>query len=895
MSISAGTKLGPYVIEGPLGAGGMGEVYRASDTRLGRTVAIKILPGAHAATAELRQRFEREARAVSSLNHPHICTLFDVGHESGTDFLVMEYLEGETLEARIAKGPLARAEMLRTAIEIAGALDKAHRQGIVHRDLKPGNIMLTKGGAKLLDFGLAKPGGGALLMSGETLLTTPAGAKALTAEGSIVGTVQYMSPEQLEGKEADARSDIFSFGAVLYEMATGKRAFAGKSHASLIAAILEHEPKPISELQSMTPPPFERVVRKCLAKDPEERWQSAGDLASELKWIAEGGSQADVPAPAAGGRKLRTQLAWAVAVALLAGLAAGYFMTARLRSESPLHVEISPPEKMIFDATGDFGGAPVLSPQGDRVVFAAHGPDSAKALWVRPLNSFVALRIEGTEGASHPFWSPDGRYLGFFSNGKLNKVPAAGGPVVALANAENARGGAWCGNDALLFTPSFQTGVMKVNAGGGPATPVTTLDEAKHTTHRWPQCLPDGQHFLYFATRHYGGRSEDNGVYFASLDGKEDRLLMPTDAGAQFASGYLLFHSQNAVMAQKFDPASGKLSGEAMAVLDKVRYDSGVWRTLFSASNNGRLAYLPGESGATGSQLVWVDRSGKDLKIVGERGNYAYPRISPDGKRLAFHSGDPQWDVWILDIERGARSRLTFDQGTKEGMAWSPDGKQVVYSMNKVASGDNSLEIHAKAANGSGPDQTLLSENGKDLRDAQYSPDGRYLVYQVTKNNSFEGIYAKPLQGDGPPFPVMKPAGAGALMVVFSISPDGRWIAYDSAESGVSEIYIAPFPRGEGKWQVSVHGGLMPAWSANGRELYFSVGSSELWASSISETGGELRIGIPRLLFQTNGVAGTMFFDVARDGQRFLMNRAIVDEQGALRLVMNWTKELEKK
>ena len=486
MAISPGTKLGPYEVLAPLGAGGMGEVYRARDTRLDRTVAIKILPQQLAATAEMRQRFEREARAVSSLNHPHICALYDIGDQDGTEYLVMEYLEGETLARRLEKGPLPLADLLRYAIEIADALDRAHRQGIVHRDLKPGNIMLTKAGAKLLDFGLAKPGG-AMVLSGETMTVSPAGSRTLTAEGTIVGTVQYMSPEQLEGKEADARSDIFSFGALLYEMATGKRAFEGKSHASLIAAILEREPAPISQVQPMTPPGLERLVKTCLAKEPEERYQSAHDLKLQLGWIGEAGSQAGVPAPVVSGRKRRLQLAWGVAAVALAAVALlGSALAVRRQSDAPLHVEVSPPDKVDFDATGDFGGPPALSPQGDRIVFSAHGPNSPKALWVRPLDSFAAQRLEGSDGAMHPFWSPDGRYIGFFAGGKLNKILATGGPVVSLADALDPRGGSWCSTDVILFAPSYQGGLMQVSAGGGQAIPATTVDAAKHTTHRWP-------------------------------------------------------------------------------------------------------------------------------------------------------------------------------------------------------------------------------------------------------------------------------------------------------------------------------------------------------------------------------------------------------------------------
>jgi eukaryotic-like serine/threonine-protein kinase len=909
MALVAGTRLGPYEIVAPLGAGGMGEVYSARDTRLNRTVAIKVLLQQFSADPELKQRFEREARAISSLQHPHICTLHDVGEHEGVSFLVMELLEGETLAARLQRGPMSMAEIVKVASQVAEALDRAHRHGIVHRDLKPGNVMLAKDGAKLMDFGLAKPlamgsvshpskssQGGAPLLSAAVTMSSPSPQMSpLTSAGTIVGTIQYMSPEQIEGREADARSDIFALGAVMYEMATGKRAFQGKSQITVASAILEKDPEPISAVQATVPLAFERIVQTCLAKDPEERFQTAHDVKLQLRWAAEPSPvAATVPAVAAP-RSWKWQTFAAVVVLIVAALAGGYWLAGQHQHEQSMRVQFAPPEKTMFDATGDYGGVPVLSPNGEYVAFSAHNANSPKGLWVRPLNSYVAQHLEGTDGAAHPFWSPDGRYLGFFANGKLLKVLATGGPVVTLADAENPRGGSWCGGDVILFAPNFQGPLMRVNANGGQATAATNVDAAKHTTHRWPWCLPDGKHFLYLATSHQGGKAEENGVYFGSLSDKSSHLVVPSDAGGSYASGYLLYHAQTSVMAQAFDPSSGKVSGDAVAILDKVKFDSGVWRMLFTVSDNGLLAYMPGGASAIGTQLVWCDRTGKVLKVVGEHSSYSDPRLSPDGKRLAFVSGDPIWDVWTLDLERGTKSRVTFDQTVKAAPAWSTDGKTLAFGVTKTGSAGTFGTIHTKPANGTGTDQTLAAENGWGLLFPEYSPDGRYLVYRRGQGGRGSVIYAKPLQSGGVPIPVIKAEDPKVNLNAFRLSPNGRWIAYESNESGATEIYVAPFPHGEGKWQVSNGGGLFPLWRGDSREIYYETGGDEVFAVGVEEKNGELQIGTSQSLFRTNASAIGVPWDVDRSGQRFLINRGEEEAPTALNLVTNWTSELKKK
>jgi Tol biopolymer transport system component/predicted Ser/Thr protein kinase len=910
--LTPGQKLGPYEIDSPLGAGGMGEVYRARDTRLERTVAIKVLPSHLSSNPDLKQRFEREAKAISSLNHPRICQLYDVGSQDGVDFLVMEYLEGETLAKRLEKGALPLEQVLKIGAELAEALDKAHRAGIVHRDLKPGNVMLTKSGAKLMDFGLAKStpggfagaGGSAPLLSAAMTMTSPSPRQSpLTSAGAVVGTIQYMSPEQIEGKEADARSDIFALGAVLYEMATGRRAFEGKSQLSVASAILEKDPEPLSATQPTAPPAFDLVIRTCLAKDPDERFQTAHDLMLQLRWLAQPStSSAAAAQPAMPARSPRTRAIWATVAILalaVAGLAGYLFAPAALNTR-PLRALIEPPDKFTFDMMGDYSGPLVLSPQGDKIAFCAHGPNSPKALWVRQLDSFVAQRLEGTEGAYGPFWSPDGRFIGFFANGKLNRIAAAGGPLTPLADALNARGGTWGAGDVILMAPDIQSPIVEVSANGGKVSPVTKVDSSKHTTHRWPVFLLDGKHFLYLATNHNGGKPEDNGIFYASLDGKENHMLIASDAGGEYASGYLLYHSGTALMAQAFDPGAGRLTGEAVGVVGKIRHDSGVWRTLFTVSQTGMLAYEPGSAETAGSQLVWFDRTGKQLGQVGERGSYMDPRISPDGKRVAVSYGDPQREIWIFDLERGTKTRLTFSQatgGVKTQPSWSPDGKTIVFTSGLPVSGGGKTAIYSKSASGSGTGNVILEDThgAVGYMYGSWSPDGKYFVYLHREGPAGSHVVAKPANGEDQPFTVIAPASPQSNISDYRISPDSKWIAYTSDESGRVEVYVAPFPHGDGKWQVSTGGAEFASWRGDGKEIYISTNSSTYTACSVNVKGNELQIGTPQGLFSANPAAIGVDYDVTADGKRFLVNLAGDEAPSPLHLVLNWTAELKKK
>jgi len=584
MSLAAGTRLGPYEIVRPIGAGGMGEVYQGRDTRLDRIVAVKVLPSGIATQPEARQRFEREARAVSSLNHPHICTLHDVGHDDGIDFLVMEYLEGETLHARLSKGPLPLEQVLRYSAEISGALAHAHRRGIFHRDLKPGNVMLTKSGAKLLDFGLAKlrPSEPVGVGTGSLLATQ---SLEQTEKGTIVGTLLYMAPEQLEGKEADTRTDLFALGAVIYEMATGRKAFAGKSQASVIAAILEREPSPIASIS----PALDRVVRLCLAKDPEERWQSALDLQRELEWIAAGAEQQIMtPAP----RKLAP---WIVAAVALLAAAATLLLTfagrARQDELRSAWLSLPPPKDTKFESFA-------ISPDGRRLAFAAADSAGNRKLWVRALDSVRAQPLAGTEGAVMPFWSPDGHSIGFFAAGKLKRIELAGGPAQILCAALTPRGGSWSRDGVILFVPSTRDPVFQVPAMGGDPKPVTTIDASRgENSHRWPQFLPDGRHFLYFSR---AAQPEMQGVYAGSLDGKTKTRLIGTSLAARYASGtkgaaHLLFAHGNALLAQPLDLAHLRVTGEPFRVAEPMRNEGGgAGHLALSISETGVLVYEPG-------------------------------------------------------------------------------------------------------------------------------------------------------------------------------------------------------------------------------------------------------------------------------------------------------------
>ena len=899
MPLPSGTKLGPYEIQAPLGAGGMGEVYRATDTRLNRTVAVKTLPKHLSEKPEARERFEREARAISQLSHANICQLYDLGEQDGIHYIVMEYLEGDTLATRVARGRLPIEQVLRYGAEIGEGLDCAHRAGVIHRDLKPGNIMLTRSGAKLMDFGLAKTAALASPQSSglSLTLTSPNISQPLTTEGTVIGTFQYMSPEQVEGREADARSDIFSFGSVLYEMTTGKRAFEGKSQVTVASAILEKEPDPVTISQPLAPPALQHVIQTALMKDPESRWQSAADMSRQLRWMSSPDSSASAARIAAPHPRRHERVLWAVLVAALAGLLL-WFAVFNRPHPRVVRASIVAPAGTGFDFMGDFSGPPVVSPNGTKVAFAAHGPKERNALWVRRLDTPAAEKLPGTEGAYAQFWSGDGKFIGFFADGKLRKISAAGGPVTILADAPNARGGAWNSDNVIVYAPDYRDCLWKINAGGGDAVRATQLDSSKHSTHRWPTFLPDGKHFLFLANNHSGGRREDNGVYMGSLDGTGSKQVLVSDAGALYSSGYLLYHQQNALIAQKFDPASATLSGEAMTIANDVQHDSGTFHTIFSVAQNGVLVYAPGDNSVGDKLALWVNRDGKVLGPVAEPAAYKGGVLSPDGKRLAMGIGEPRADIWILDLQHGSRMRLTFDDALHQMPAWSADGKRIVYVSQVGAFIMAGTSLHAKAADGSGQDELLL--DAKDLSSGQvsitwpqWSPDNRYLIYKLQSGPSGASIWGLPNSPGAKPQPIVKPDSPIGTVVYPRISPDGRWLAYSFNDGRREEIYVTSFPSGEGRWQISRAGGTYPVWRHDGKEIFYISLDGHLNATQVEPHEKGFDVGNTEAMFEmryTNPL-GTPF-DVTPDG-RFMVLTQPEGSGQPMALVLNWNADLK--
>jgi serine/threonine protein kinase len=883
MAILPGSRLGPYEILSAVGAGGMGEVYCARDTRLERTVAIKILPGHLADRSNLRERFDREAKTIASLNHPHICTLYDVGREGSTDYLVMEYIEGETLAQRLTKGPLPLEQVLQYAIEIADALDKAHRKGITHRDLKPGNIMLTKSGTKLLDFGLAKL---TQIDKPATPYTElPTQREAITAEGTILGTLQYMAPEQVEGKEADARTDVFAFGVVVYEVATGKKAFEGKSQASLMAKILETDPPSMSALAPMTPPSLDHVVRRCLAKDPDDRWQSARDICEQLRWISESGPQTAPAAPSAGQQKPASRMARIVMATVLAVavIAAVFFYLHRTPpvERQAVRFTIGPPEKGGF-TLGLSSVAIALSPDGSKVVFSASTGYSGPQLWVRALDAQSAQALPGTENGSSAFWSPDSRSIAFSADGKLKKITLSSGAVETLAEVQPTAG-TWSRDGVVLFIADNGT-LVRVPESGGTVTPVTTLDASRsESEHVWPHFLPDGKHFLYFAESI--GKPENNAIFVGSLDSKDRKLLVKANSNPIYVPpGYLLYNRQGTLMAQPFDADRLQLTGDAVPIAEGLAFNPFGSYAPFSASDNGVLAYRGG-GGAVPLTLEWVSREGAAQPLAATPHNYTFPKISPDGKRVAVgieEAGGGQ--VWVYDTTRDALSRLTFDGTTNVDPIWTHDGKRIVFK------GKGNHLFWQPADGGGAAEQLTSDQRSRNDLPGNWSPDGQALLFMETL--PVRDLFVFSLKDrKAQPFDTGE---VGASSPCFS--PDGRWIAYTSNESGRTEVYVRPYPGPGGKWQVSTDGGTEPAWNPKGRELFYRSGQKMMTVDYTEQS--EFSAGKPKMLFEGPYVPSPRSladYDVTSDGQRFLMLKNAEQKPGEISVVLNWTEELKQK
>lgn len=901
MGLVPNSKLGPYEVLAPLGAGGMGEVYRARDTRLDREVAIKVLPAHLTRSLEFKQRFEREAKSISQLTHPNICTLHDVGHHDGTDYLVMELLEGESLAARLTKGALPLEQVLRVGIEVASALDAAHRKGVVHRDLKPGNVMLTKSGAKLLDFGLAKSAG--LAESDPSAVTV---SQPLTTKGTILGTFQYMAPEQLEGSEADARTDLFAYGAVLYEMATGKRAFEGVSRASLIASIMSSQPRPIGELQPMTPPPLDRLIRKCLAKDPDSRWQTAADVADELRWIKDDGSRTGIPAAMRAARKSRERF-WATCSVVL-GLGCVILSALVLgRRETPARrvwSTISPPEGNAVLPSGDLGGPVAISSDGTTLAFAA-GTAGVQQLWVRPLGSDSARVLPGTEGAVFPFWSADSKSLGYFAKERLYTISASGGPAVSICDASGGRGGAWNREGVILVAPAFRSAIFRIPATGGVLEPVTKIDESKHTSHRWPTFCPDGKHFLYLAVAHGTAKAETNALYLGSIDGGEPKLVMNGSANAAMVGDRLLFPRENTLLAARFDLEAAKLIGDPTVVATGVMHDATVWRSGFSVSRHGELAF---HSGTTGGEFQPAKRgrAGEELGEIGASGNLGSVRLSPDGTKLATSLTSTETDLWTYDLARGMRSRLTFGGvgGANLEPVWTSDSQTVIYATIPLARPGTPTKICRRPAMG-GDEEILFSSDG-EMWPMDLSSDGKYLL--LGKGKYIGGdpcdIWVLSMEGQRAASPLI---ATPFIESNACFSPDGKWVAFSSSETGTDEVYAVPFrapvegltaegsktagePVRGGRWQVSTRGGSFPRWI--GKEIFFVSGDSKLTAVEVTPTSHGIEIGQAKALFTTTMPAGVAPFDVSPDGQWFVETAGTSQATLPINLITNWDAEL---
>jgi eukaryotic-like serine/threonine-protein kinase len=910
MALAAGVRLGPYEIVAPLGAGGMGEVYRARDTRLDRIVAIKVLPAALAADPQLRERFEREARVISSLQHPHICALFDVGRDGDHEYLVLEYLEGETLADRLSRGALVPAEALRLAIEICDALDRAHRSGIVHRDLKPANVMLARGAsvsapptAKLLDFGLARSAAPAVTTSSLSMLpTTP---PTMTAQGTILGTLQYMAPEQIEGLEADARTDLFAFGAVLFEMLTGTTAFAGKTRATLLGAVLKDEPPRVSALQPLAPPAVDRIVATCLAKDPDDRYQSARDLLRDLKWAVIDHPARPHPAHARTswvGDRRTVAIGGALSLAMLAAaFVAGRMLRPIAPPGDPIRFTIAPPPNTTLD-TPSGGGTGLatqiaISPDARLLAFVAHNPNGYQ-LWVRPVGSLDARPLPGTDDATFPFWSPDNRYVAFFAGGKLKKVSLAGGPPVVLCDAVAGRGGAWNRDNVILFSPSTTDGLQRLSGAGGVPQTATTLDAAYgESSHRFPWFLPDGRHFLFTASVGTCCPPVKAGrVRVGSLDSTDSQTLAQADSSAVFSSGHVLFQREGTLMATPFDLASRQFTGDPYPVAERIAWEGSRYASI-SASSTGVLVHAGGGARPI-TQLSWIDRSGRSLGTVGEPAVYTAIALSPDERRVAVaiaSDAAERRDIWLVEVATGTSTRFTFDAGVSNSPVWSRDSARLAFSANR--SGRSG--ISAKRAEGTADEEILVaSERGGTiaLTPNDWSADGRSMIF--TRGPGVSGssdIWALPIAGDRKAFPIVQTA---AFEGYASLAPGDRWIAYQATtEHGPTQIYVEPFPPTGRKFQVSSSGGIEPVWRPDGKELFFLSPEGRMMAAAV-DISTQFQSATPVPLFRAPTVApqGAVgrHYAVAKDG-RFLVN--VLQQQSStapITVVVNWLSAVQK-
>ena len=887
MALAHGLRLGPYQIVSALGAGGMGEVYRARDTRIGRDVALKVISPAFSADADRLRRFENEARSAGLLNHPNVLAIYDVGSHDGAPYLVSELLDGETLREKLEHGPLSSRKVINFALQIARGLAAAHEKKIVHRDLKPENLFLTEDGRiKILDFGLAKLkpplDGTDPNASTQTLSTAP---------GVVMGTVGYMSPEQVRAEDVDHRSDIFAFGAILYEMLSGRCAFQGNSAAEVMNAILKAEPPEINEPNRDVPAALEQTARRCLEKQPVERFQLASDLGYAIEALAMSSGKHPIESAmvqdttAVTKRSSRRELTAWIAAGVITSIA--LWLAVSYNTRPPVDTEavrfsIFPPEKTTITSS------PTISPDGRRLAFTAAAEEKTQ-LWVRPMGSLAAEPLPGTEGAADPFWSPDSHFLGFFAQGKLKKIAISGGAPRTLCDAPNPRGGSWSRDGVIVFTPHTSAGVHRVSAAGGSVAAVTMLDEARQeSTHRWPSFLPDGRHFLCLV---FGAKREEIGVFLASLETREMKRLVTTESNALYAPpGFLLFAREGALMAQPFDAAERQLTGEPFRLADRVEV-SLLRRASLSASDNAVLVY-DSSGGSQDCRLGWFSREGKRLEVIGSTGLYQSVRLSPDEKRLVVSQRDRQTrteDIWLLDLSRGTDSRFTFDPASDGSPIWSPDGGRVAWNSNR----DGLANLYQKVTSGAGEDELLLKSNTWK-HPVDWSEDSRFILYVNNDPKTISDLWILPLEGNREPFPF---AQTQFIEMQGRFYPDSKWIAYVSNESGSWEVYVQDFPTSGGKLRISSRGGTQPIWRGDGKELFYISADQKLMAVEVkSGTGAKegFEIGVPRPLFNFPAPGILVNYDVTDDGRRFLIVTNEETTPSPITVVLNWAAELKR-
>ncbi len=881
MAINAGTKLGPYEIVAPLGAGGMGEVYRARDTRIGREVAIKILPSSYSEDADRLRRFELEARTAGLLNHPNLLAIYDVGKENGSPYIVSELLEGETLREKLRTGALAVRRVIEYGNQLAGGLAAAHDKGIIHRDLKPENLFLTKDGRlKILDFGLAKLHLPEPAVSEEhSQLQTVA---PLSTPGMILGTMGYMSPEQVRGLAADHRSDIFALGVVLYEMLTGKRAFAGNTPADTISAILQKDPPDLAQSGSGPSPALERILRHCMEKEPDQRFQSARDVAFALEALS-GTTDSQRTSEALPSLRKNRERLWKIATAICLLAALAVFAVLLLRkppSTKLLEVSVLPSSNTSLSSFD----IPQISPDGSKIAFGADDRNGKRTLWVRSFDSSQAQEMPDTDDASLAFWSPDSRWIAFFAHGKLKKIEVTGGSAETLCAVSDPRGGTWNEKGVILFAPHPGVGIYRINASGGTPMKVTSVDSSVHeTSHRFPWFLPDNTHFLYFT------KGSKSGIYVGSLDSPQKLFLVQTDHEAVYAPpGYLLFYQSDALVAQPFDAAKLQLQGEPFRLFQKVYFNPPMFGSrVVSVSQDGVMSFLRGSAMAA---LQRFDRSGKLLGSVGDSGENLFNlALSPDGKRLIVAMGLPTTDLWMYDLAGGNRSRFTFDPDDDRTPAWSFDGSKILFGSTR----GGLYAIYEKNSSGTGSEELLLNSKNWTLPD-DWSPDGKNILYEDIDPNTKYDIWVLPIDTKKA-YPLVKGESNEAQA---KFSPDGRRIAYSSDETGQPEVYVQSFQQqAAGRWQVSLNGGFAPRWRRDGKELFYLSLDKKLMAVAIN-AGASFEAAKPQLLFQTtvNQVQLAAFFglyEAEPDGQSFLV-RTSLGEPEAITVFFNWPLLLKR-